>query len=230
MTYQRYTIYWTPETGSPLAGFEREWFGRSLETGEDDLPRNLFGLDQELADRAIASPRRYGLHATIKAPFRPRDGVNERELAEAVSDFCVRRRAPHAGPLRLHRFARYLALVPEADRAELEWLEAECVTHFDRFRAPLDDSDRARRSAHLAPDECAMLEQFGYPYIFSRFFFHITLAGPLSPQELETVEAALAPVVEPFTTPPFSVRELSLLGDPGDGVLFQLCGRFRFRA
>lgn len=228
MVHERYTLYWTPEASTPLAVFEREWFGRCLETGEEDLPRNSFGLDTELADRAIASPRRYGLHATIKAPFRPWDSVGESDLAEAIRAFCVRRRAPRAGRLRLHRFSRYLALVPEAERAELEWLEAECVTHFDRFRAPLDDSDRARRSAELPPDERALLEQFGYPYIFSKFFFHITLAGPLSPDELEAVEAALSPAVEPFTQQPFTMRELCLLGDPGGGALFQLCGRFPF--
>jgi hypothetical protein len=227
MTYERYAIYWVPAPSSPLAAFARGWFGAEVETGEAlAAPDADFGLDAGLLQRATASPRRYGIHATIKAPFRLRDEAGADELAAALAAFCARRRRIRSAPLRLHRFPRYLALVLGAERAETGWLADDCVTHFDRFRAPLSGDDRARRSGAPAPDAAALLEQFGYPDIFHRFMFHITLAGPLDEAELNIVQAALAPAVAPFTATPFVFQDLCLCGDPGGGGLFRVLGRF----
>ncbi len=227
MTFDRYAIYWAPEPGSELAHFGESWLGVDPVASILHDQSERFGLDADLAIRATVSPRRYGLHATIKAPFRLAPGRSETELCKALAEFCASRRRISSGPLCLHRFARYLALVPENARAEIEWLADECVTHFDSFRAPLNDAERARRSApHLSPLEQTYFEQFGYPHIFSRFFFHITLAGPLEADPLDKVERALAPAVEPFTNGAFCLDALCLFGDPGEGKPFRVLERF----
>ncbi len=219
--FERYAIYWSPGADSPLAAFGRDWFGgRSSEASE------LFGLDADFVKRATISPRRYGLHATIKAPFRLAEGRTEAELLRALGAFCARRRQIRAGPLRLHRFPSYLALTLASGQAEVDWLADECVTHFDRFRAPLSDADRARRAGHLSAEGQQNLEQFGYPDIFSRFLFHITLAGPLAAEELDRVEAAIRHALMALTEVPFQMDDLCLFGDPGNGGIFQLLGRF----
>jgi hypothetical protein len=228
MTFERYAIYWAPRPASPIARFGREWLGGDPETGAPCERRGALWLDADLVEKATASPRLYGLHATIKAPFRLAAGTSQAELSEAIAGFCEYRRPVRSGPLKLHRFARFLALVPASSRAGIEWLENECVTHFDRFRAPLSDADRARRSGAMSPLEERHFEQFGYPYIFSRFFFHITLAGPLGEDELAQVEAALAPAVAPFTQEEFVIEDLSLAGDPGGGSKFQIVARHPF--
>ena len=226
MTFQRYAIYWVPAPDSALAAFARGWFGAEVETGEPAGPATDFGLDAALIERATASPRRYGMHATIKAPFRLREGASVAGLAEALAAFCARRRRIRSGPLRLHRFSRYLALVLGDERADIGWLADSCVTHFDPFRASLNDGDRARRSGTLPPAVAELFEQFGYPDIFHRFMFHVTLAGPLDCHELDAVEAALAPAVAPLLAAPFTVDDLCLCGDPGNGSLFRVLGRF----
>jgi hypothetical protein len=227
MTYERYAIYWVPAPSSPLAAFARDWFGAEVETGEAlAAPRADFGLDAALVQRATASPRRYGIHATIKAPFRLREGASAKELAAALGTFCSQRRRIRSAPLCLHRFSRYLALVVEAEHAEIAWLADSCVTYFDHFRAALNGDDRSRRSAALPPSAAALFEQFGYHDIFHRFMFHITLAGPLEEAELEAVEAALAPAIAPLTAAPFVLEDLCLCGDPGPGSLFRVLGRF----
>jgi hypothetical protein len=225
MTYERYAIYWLPGPGTPLAAFARNWLGGDPETGKAWPARTLYGLDAELVERATVSPRRYGCHATIKAPFRLRDGASEADLSAALERFCARRRRARAGRLRLHRLWRYLGLTLEGATAEADWLADECVTHFDRFRAPLSEADRARRPRDLPPLQSQHLELFGYPDIFSRFLFHITLAGPLEVSELTRVEAALAPVVELFTRELFWIDDLCLCGDPGQGGLFKVLSR-----
>ena len=225
MTYERYAIYWSPEPGTPLAGFARNWLGGDPEPGGHWATRELYGLDADLVERGTASPRRYGCHATIKAPFRLRDDANAADLSGALADFCARRRPVRGGRLHLHRLSHYLALTLADARAEIEWLADECVTHFDSFRAPLSEAERARRPRDLPPLAREHLEQFGYADIFSRFLFHITLAGPLEAAELARVQAALAAAVEPCTRELFAIEELCLCGDPGQGGLFKVLSR-----
>jgi hypothetical protein len=219
--FQRYAIYWTPWPGSDFARFGERWFGPAAE---------VFGLAPELAARAKAAPARYGLHATLKAPFRLRPDVTVEDVQRALDDFCAVRRAPWGGPLRLAQFQDYLGLVLSAQTAAIDWLAAECVTRFDRFRAPLDKGDRDRRAdAGLTAEERTMLETFGYPYVLSTFRFHISLAGALSRAELNEVSAALAPHLVPFMSESFRIGDLSLLGEPLGGGVFALISRHRFR-
>ncbi len=225
MPYERYAIYWLPGPDTPLGCFARDWLGGDPETGTAWPQRELYGLDADLVERATASPRRYGCHATIKAPFRLCDGASEADLSAALGRFCARRRRARSGRLRVHRLWRYLALTVADQAAEVDWLADECVTHFDSFRAPLSAADRARRPHDLPPLALQHLEQFGYSDIFSRFLFHITLAGPLEAGELARVEAALTPALEPFTREPFAIGDLCLCGDPGQGGLFKVLSR-----
>ncbi|WP_088343281.1 MULTISPECIES: DUF1045 domain-containing protein [Rhodomicrobium] len=226
MHFERYAIYWAPRPETGLAEFGRRWLGGDAETGAAWPDRERLGLDADLLERATASPRRYALHATMKAPFRLAEGRSETELAAALEAFCARRRRVLAGPLRLNSFSRYLALTLESGRAEVDWLADECVTHFDPFRAALSEADRARRPKDLPPLQARHLAEFGYPHIFSDFVFHVTLAGPLEPDELGRVQDALAPAVAPLTGPRFAIEDLCLFGDPGEGGLFKLVGRF----
>jgi hypothetical protein len=222
---RRYAIYWAPEPDSALADFGRRWLGSDPESGEASGDRETLGVDAGLVERATAAPRRYGLHATMKAPFRLAPGMDEAALNDALLAFCAPRRRVRAGCLRLARFANWLALIPSAPLADLDWLASECVVHFDRFRAPLNDEDRARRSGLADPLRRRYFEQFGYPDVLTAFAFHITLAGPLPPAELDTIEAALRPATAAFTGEPFLLRSLCCFGDPGEGRLFQLRGR-----
>ncbi len=217
--FQRYAIYWTPVPGAPLAEFGALWFG-----GFD-----TFGLRPDLAARAIEAPSAYGLHATIKAPFRLKDDYSTRDLEEALDGFCDGRRAPPAAPLKFGRYQRYLTLMLQGNEADIDWLATECVTHFDRFRAPIGEEDRRRREiAEMSPRQAAFLEQFGYPYVLADFRFHISLAGPLDDRDCDEVEKALEPRLAPLMAEPFRIRELTLLGEPVDGDVFTPISRHSF--
>jgi hypothetical protein len=219
--FQRYAIYWTPEPGSDFAAFGERWFGPAKE---------CFGLAPSLAAHAVRSPARYRLHATLKAPFRLREGPSAGDLQKALDSFCAARRGPSGGGLVPAIFQNYLGLVLSARTADVDWLAAECVTHFDRFRAPLDGADRDRRAeASFSPAEQSFFESFGYPYVLSAFRFHISLAGPLTPAELNEVSTALAPHLVRFMDAPFRIDKLSLLGEPHGGGVFEPVSRHRFR-
>jgi Protein of unknown function (DUF1045) len=219
--YQRYAIYWTPEPGSDFASFGERWFGPAGET---------FGLTPSLAARAVKSPASYRLHATLKAPFRLREGAHAGDLQDALESFCALRRGPTGGALTLAIFQNYLGLVLSARTADIDWLAAECVTHFDGFRAPLNGPDRDRRAeAAFTPAEQAFFEGFGYPYVLSAFCFHISLAGPLPAAQLNEISAALAPQLVPLMAAPFLIDSLSLLGEPHGGGIFEPLSRHPFR-
>src|SRR5208337_1729818 len=100
--FQRYAIYWTPEPGSDLEAFGRRWFGQAAER---------FGLAPDLARRAVKNPARYGLHATLKAPFRLREGARACDLQRALDAFCAARRGPSGGAFVPAIFQGYLGLV-----------------------------------------------------------------------------------------------------------------------
>src|SRR5262249_31377073 len=183
-----------------------------------------------LAARAVKSPARYRFHATLKAPFRLRDSARAKDLQDALESFCAVRRGASGGPLVLAIFQNYLALVLSARTADIDWLAAECVTHFDGFRAPLNGADRDRRAeASFSAAERAFFESFGYPYALSAFRFHISLARPLPAAALNEVAASLAPELAWFMAAPFRIDSLSLLGEPHGGGIFEPVSRHPFR-
>jgi len=217
--FQRYAIYWTPPSTSGLAAFGQRWFR---------TPGETFGLPPELVARAIHSPARYGIHATLKAPFPLRDGVTIPGLQQELDAFCAIRRGPVGRAFRLGEYQDYLCLLLSGHTADVDWLAAECVIHFDRFRA-LEAERSGEDFPDLSPEDERFLKTFGYPYILSSFRFHVSLAGPLQDQELDEIGHALRPHLEAFMAEPVRIGCLSLLGEPDGGGVFELISRHRFR-
>jgi hypothetical protein len=216
--YQRYAIYWTPQPESELAAFGARWFAE---------PAVVSGLGAELAAHAVKAPARYGLHATLKAPFPLREDASEAELQHALDTFCATRCAPSGGAFIPASFQGFFGLVLSRRTADIDWLAAECVTRFDAFRAPGGRSG-VPPDGELSAQEEAFVEEFGYPYVLSAFQFHVTLAGPLSEAELNEVAAKLAPHLAPFLTATAVIDGLTLLGERDSG-LFEIVSRHPFR-
>jgi Protein of unknown function (DUF1045) len=146
------------------------------------------GLPDDWAELS-AAPRRYGFHGTLVAPFRLAPGLGEAELVHAITGFVeVAGDIAAIAPV-VRALGKFIAIVPRARNAALDRLAADCVTTFDRFRAPMSAADRARRETGLSARERANLERWGYPYVFEDFRFHMTLTGPL-------VDARRAAIVE----------------------------------
>jgi hypothetical protein len=142
-----------------------------------DLP----GISQSRWEAITREPRRYGFHATLRAPFRLRRGVDEKLLVHELDAFAAACRAPPPTPLKLGTPGDFIALVPEAPSPAIDQLAADCVRAFDQFRAPLSAAERKRRlAAGLTKRQVKYLERYGYPYVMDEFRFHMTLTGPLS--------------------------------------------------
>jgi len=225
-TTGRSALYWAPPAAGALAAFGARWLGRDAETGATPAPDPAWGDPAWLA-AATAEPRRYGLHATLKPPFRLADHRSEAELVDALAAFAATT-APVAGPpLVLRRLGRFLALVPDGPAPAVQVLAARLVEAFDGFRAPPPPAELARRRAHrLTPAQDANLERWGYPYVMDEFRFHVTLSGSLDAATLDRLETLLAPLVAGFAATPLALAELALFEQPDAAAPFRLVRRF----
>lgn len=226
--YGRYALFFTPPEGSALKAFGERWLERSPEEASA-----LIGgaLSPEEVARMTASPRRYGFHATLKAPFSVMPRGDGLALRDRLYDFA-REIAPVKGPpLELSTLGAFVALRPSGASQDIDRLGAAMVARFDRFRAPLSDDDRQRReAAGLTELQAAMLDRWGYPYVFEEYRFHMTLSDALGPEDRERVMAALAPVVEPLCREPLVIDAVSLVHQADREGNFALIERVPLRA
>ena len=220
MGWRRYAIYFTPD--GALADRGAAWLGWDAAAGEAREPPCVPGLPRP-AGEITARPRKYGFHATLKPPFRLAAGRSEVELDRALAAFAEARLAVQLDGLEVARLGRFVALRPVGETGALEALAAAVVEVFDPFRAPLSEEEIARRrAARLTPRQEALLARWGYPYVMEEFRFHMTLTGPLAPDELERTAAVLAEHFAPVLPAPFVVGGVTLLGEDERGRFHHL--------
>lgn len=184
----RYAIYHSPQPGSALWQRASQWLGHDAATGEKTNHPEVPGFSKHAFSDITASARRYGFHGTLKAPFRLLSGRNEVELIKHLSAFCGRR-APFEVSMQAGSLDGFIALVPQERSAELERLAVDVVTEFEGFRAPLSSADIARRNpGALSDTERENLAQWGYPYVFDRFRFHMTLTKRLAAEQASLMQ------------------------------------------
>jgi len=177
----RYAIYFVPDPETALYRFGAAVLGYDCFTGADIPTPDALPVDAGAWRELTREPRRYGFHATLKAPFRLAAGRTEAELIGEFLEFSGQIDvAPIIEPA-VCLLQRFVAVVPATLRDGLDRLAASCVKHFDNFRAPLTGADRSRRlAAHLTTRQIEHVERWGYPYVFEDFRFHMTLTGVLS--------------------------------------------------
>ncbi|CAI2933438.1 DUF1045 domain-containing protein [Aminobacter niigataensis] len=219
----RYAVYFTPEHDDPLCRIAAGWLGRDA-FGGHVTPAKAFGelSAAEVAFHAAAA-RRYGFHATLKAPFRLADAASEASLIDAVATFASEA-TPFAIPrLKLAQIDGFFALVLAEPLPELDSLAGDVVRAFEPFRAPLSDAEIARRNPEaLSPQECRHLSRWGYPYVFDTFRFHMTLTGRVATEEVARVRTAIEQCLGNVLDKPVPVDGLALFVEPTSGAPFEV--------
>ncbi len=223
---RRYAIYVAPPEGSPLACFAAAWLGRDAVTGEPVAQPVVAGLAPDRLAAITASPRHYGFHATLKAPFFPSRGTSREDVHHAARDLALGLPSLTV-PLRLGSLGGFLALVPAAPSPALRALADAAVERLDHLRAPLGEEDLARRRrGGLTPIEDAYLVRFGYPYVRELFRYHMTLTDRLAGPEHGSVRAILEPLVAPLCREPFEIEALAVFEQPDRASPFTVTGRY----
>ena len=189
------------------------------------------GFDLGALAELTAEPARYGLHATLKAPFRLASGWSEDALESAVGAFAAYQYEVNAPTLRIAQIGRFLALTVSRRSLELDCFAAACVRRFDIARAQPEPEELARRrSSALTSEQERNLQLWGYPYVMRDYTFHVTLTGPVDARTAARLSPLLTNVFAPVTASSLQVREIALFKEPKPHAPFRLLNRYALRA
>lgn len=206
MQFRRYAIYHLPDDPA-FAQWGAEWLNWDICRGKPT------GIGER---EWTHTPRRYGFHATLKAPFVPCKEVQVADISAQLTRVLSRHGPISLGKLEIARLGRFLAFVPENAPASIRSLAHDIVKSLDPFRAPFTDNEFKRRASGLGPERLANLRQWGYPHVGDLFRFHMTLTDRLADAQLEQVHAALTSHPPPLPVP-FQVSSVSIVGEDEDG-------------
>ena len=188
----RYAIYFVPAAACKLYRYGSSILGYDCYTGKPvDFPEE-FGNDAVNWNELTAPPRRYGFHATLKAPFRLSPSCTEQQLVNALRSFAGLGHAIHAFAPAVRLLDGFFAVMPLKSEASLDALAASCTTIFDAYRAPMSPRERARRIAlGLSQSQIQNLDRWGFPYVLSEFRFHMTLTGKVPVRRRKAIRGIL---------------------------------------
>ena len=230
-SFPRYAIYYVSAPGSDLDRFGAQLLGYDAVSGEDlPFPDGIPPSVPDWRD-LTRDPRKYGFHATLKAPLSLAQGRTEAELLAACESFAGASRAiPFITPV-VDSISVFIAVVPTEPVAELERLAADCVSALDSFRAPLTATDRARRNpSQLTPGQREYLDRWGYPYVFEEFRFHMTLTGRLSVERREPVLTMLRNRFSALGLNTLAIDRIALFRQDNADSRFRIVSHWKLRA
>ena len=226
-TGPRYAIYFAPDATLPLWRFGSAVLGYDADTGEDvDI---LPALNRAWPNwsQLTAEPRKYGFHATLKAPFRLRSGATEAQVLAVAKASAQQTHGCALQGLSVATLGRFVALVPVGDVAPLQALAARVDDAFEDLRAPLSEADRSRRlKSSLTRAQTYYLDTYGYPYVHDEFRFHMTLTGGLPAEMLPAVRSRLASLYAGIAdTGPITVGSLTVFRQDHSAQRFRIIAR-----
>lgn len=228
--FPRYAIYHAAARSSELDRFGTHLLGYDAWTGAE-LPFPD-GVAQTVPDwrDLTQDPRKYGFHATLKAPMALADGKTEAELLAACKSFAETPRPVAVITPIVNSISGFIAVVPAEPSAELERLAADCVSAFDSFRAQLSPEDRARRNpSKLTSRQCEYLDRFGYPYVMEEFRFHMTLTGRLDRERREPVMTMLRERFAAIGVTRLAIDTIALFRQDDAASRFRIIGHWQLR-
>lgn len=219
----RYAVYFVPAADSKLYRFGSAVLQYDCYTGAAILPPAELRAQADEWRKATEEPRRYGFHATLKAPFYLAPTCREAQLVSAFQSFAAIGRAIATIQPVVTMLSGFAAIVPEHTNLALNALAADCTTIFDAFRAPMTAQERARRLASgLNPSQVANLDRWGYPYLFADFRFHMTLTGKINAERREPAVAVLRKLFQQSGAGPITVDRLALTKQDTPTSAFQV--------
>ena len=222
---ERHAIYYIPPVATLWWKLGSEWLRNSAD-GSDSLPE-FCRMDRLRREQLVRKPATYGWHATLVAPFHLRADRTQEELSERLRTVAARQR-PFELEVRAGLLSGFAAILPEpASIPYINGLASIAVTEFDGFRAPLTLNEYKRRRTSIHdPREIEHLERWGYPYVFDRYRFHMTLTDRLTSLEAKSVLTWWNAIVDRLG--PLPIAEFSWCIQPRPGAPFEIRERFAF--
>jgi len=225
----RLAVYYAPSRDSAWWQAGSEWLGGDVESGVSYTPPQPVALTRIISELTKA-PRRYGWHGTLVAPFRLADGVTPRGVLDDARRWAQQQN-PFILPVEAATLGDFVALRPAEPNGEacMRELASSALRTLGGLRAKPSAADLARRLATPLTDrQRDLLVEWGYPYVFDEFRFHMTLSSSLEAAHERAVLvawwhdriAALGPLM---------VDSVALFVEPAPGEPFVLWQRLPFQ-
>jgi len=219
----RYAVYFSPCITSPWWSFGASWLGRDECRNTHLAQPDIAHITQAEFEHATQEPRRYGFHATLKAPFHLIDNMDISDLKFRLKTLAAQIQPVELGALSVVSMMNFVALVPQTKSVSLSALAEKCVTELDDLRAPLTALEIARR--RVDPKDTRgqfLLQKYGYPHVLERFLLHFTLSGSVTPQVADhLVRAGLDPIHQLNQSAPLVLDRLCLFEEEKQGQPFR---------
>jgi putative phosphonate metabolism protein len=228
----RYAIYYAPPADGEFWRFGSSVLGYDAVTGRD-IPFTIPpGCDAGTWPTLTEDPRRYGFHATLKAPFELAQGCTESDLVSFARTYASGIKGVRLSGLSVNSLGSFVALTPTAESVDLQIFALKLVQAFEPFRAPLGEADLARRLRHpLTAEQRTNLDCYGYPYVGDAFRFHMTLTGALPAEQVARVTRALtAAYTAAVSAGPVMIDRIGLFRQTTRGERFRLIEVYSFRS
>ena len=201
---ERFAIYYAPPVESGLWRRAEAW------------------LQQPDLEDLTVSARRYGFHATLKAPMGLADGVDRSRLEMAVAEFAASHAPVSMGRVGAHLIDGFVALTPVSQPQPLTEFAGQLVEALEPLRAPLGAADRERRlKAPLTARQIELLDRWGYPYVFEEFQLHMTLTDRLAGAQREAVRQRAAEWFAEVLEAPMVLDRLAIFHEAAPGEPFR---------
>jgi len=229
--FHRFAAYYAPAQESALWQAGNHWLGLDPNSGQARLPSMPGPLPGPLHG-VMDAPRRYGWHATLKAPFSLAPDVTGAALHEAMRALGALQRTFIMPSLKVQHIDNFLALVPAQASPEIQGVADACVMTLQPLAQVLPPSEvQRRRGSGLSDEQERMLQQWGYPHVLKQFQFHMSLTGSLtgvSDQDVQLLMAQAQAIFEGLA--PTRFDSVALVGEPFAGAAFKLLHRYPFSA
>lgn len=223
---ERFAIYYAPAADDPLWLAASRWLGRDSASGAM-FTEPVGGVPRDEITARTVSARRYGFHATIKAPMRIAFGHTPQGLVDAIERFAKMTAPVAIGPTELKLIDGFMAIVPKKQSPDLTEFAANVVHSFDRFRAPATPEERERRlNSRLTQRQVELMERLGYPYVLEQFQLHMTLTDRLLAEEQQLYLAAAEAHFGALAARDTLLDRLVLFHEPSPGAPFWRLGEF----
>lgn len=226
----RYALYFAPEVGSQwwLAGCQ--WLGRDTAAMRSLAQPAIPGIAPALLHNLTRDARRYGFHATLKAPFRLAEGQDAVALDQALSIFCRQQCQVIIPAPQVQWMGNFLALRPNAECPAIDALALRCVRHFAAMSAPLNSTELKRRNSQiLSARQQELLQRWGYPYTEEEFRFHLSLSDAMHYADESVASILRDAAVKHFQmTETMCVKGIALCGEETPGADFRLLKHYPF--
>ena len=179
----RFAVYYAPAAGSPWWEAGCQWLGRDPQTGSVLTPPVLDALSQRGTDvpALTGAPSRYGWHGTLVAPARCAAGVSPSQVLASTHEWAATQ-AGFSLSVEAASLGQFVALRPSTDEgaAAIREIASSALITLGPLRdRPTAQEVERRLGSNLTGRQREMLTEWGYPYVFDEFRFHMTLSNSL---------------------------------------------------